>query len=276
MLENIKVFELEKNNKTLEIELMWGCGYNLYIKKIKTGNKEFDLSINKCELLKTDRVGDFIRINTNIKNQEVEKLAEELTGKKFTQESLGIVITKDFRTLMDNYIHDCDLLQEKERDKFDKKLIADNTDIGLFYRTGLGYSFPNEKDSNKLQKYENMLNKHKNLFNNDIFEKFQDNIDVGDYSITYTYRIPIDELMTIMKEINSIIYEHNKAKIEKEEKEKERVQKLFEIAKQTGKKQEIESWTEECNDPNEECNVDQIVIYAMPDGSRKKERYHTW
>ena len=276
MLENIKVFELEKNNKTLEIELMWGCGYNLYIKKIKIGDKEFDLSINKCELLKTDRVGDFIRINTNIKNKELEKLAEEITGKKFTQNYLGIVITKDFRSLIDSYIEDCDLLQEKERDTFDKKLIADNTDIGLFYRTGLGYSFSNKKESNKLQKYENMLNKHKNLFSNDIFEKFQDNIDVSDYSITYTYRIPMHELMAVMKEVNSIVYEHNKAKIEKEEKEKERVQKLFEIAKQTGKKQEIESWTEECNDPNEECNVDQIIIYAMADGSRKQERYQTW
>lgn len=276
MLENIKVFELERNNKTLEIELMWGCGYNLYIKKIKTGNKEFDLSINKCELLKTDRVGDFIRINTNIKNKELEKLAEELTGKKFTQESLGIVITKDFRTLMDNYIHDCDLLQEQERDKFDKKLIEDNTDIGLSYTTGRGYYFPNKEESNKLQTYEKTLNKHKKLFTSDIFEKFQDNIDVGDYSITYTYRIPMDELMAVMKEVNSIVYEHNKAKIEKEEKEKERVQKLFELAKETGTKQIIKKWIEPCNDPHEECNVDEVYLLAMPDGTTKKERNHTW
>lgn len=59
-------------------------------------------------------------------------------------------------------------------------------------------------------------------------------------------------------------------------KKKEEVQKLFELAKETGEKQEITRWTEPCNNPNEECNLDSIVLYAMPDGSKKKERYHTW
>ena len=183
MLENIKVFELEKNTKKLEIEVIWGYRYNLYIRKIKIGDKEFNLAINKCELMKTDKQGDFLRIDKNIKNKELENLVEELTGNKLTQDYLALVITKEFRHLLDNYIQECNLIQSNE---------------------------------------------------------------------------------------------NNKAKIEKEEKEKERVQKLFEKAKETGQMQEIDRWIEPCNDPHEECNIDQIIIYAMPDGRKKKERYHTW
>jgi len=63
-----------------------------------------------------------------------------------------------------------------------------------------------------------------------------------------------------------------KKKIEKET----RLNELFLKAKETGEKQEIKHWAEECNDEDEECNIDMIYLYAMPDGSIKEERSHTY
>jgi hypothetical protein len=50
----------------------------------------------------------------------------------------------------------------------------------------------------------------------------------------------------------------------------------FEEAKRTGKPVIIAEWSDECNDPDEECDIDNITKYAMPDGSTKIERSHTW
>lgn len=58
----------------------------------------------------------------------------------------------------------------------------------------------------------------------------------------------------------------------KEEKRKD----IFLKAKETGEKQILKAWSEPCNDPNESCDVDNIVLYAMPNGEEQIERYHTW
>jgi hypothetical protein len=61
----------------------------------------------------------------------------------------------------------------------------------------------------------------------------------------------------------------------KKEKE-EKLNLLFNKAKETGEKQEITHYTTECNNPIEECNIDIVYEYAMPDGTRKIERIHTY
>lgn len=58
--------------------------------------------------------------------------------------------------------------------------------------------------------------------------------------------------------------------------ETDRIANIFAIAKETGKKQEIKHYMAECNDPREECSIDVVTIYAMPDGTEKTERMHTW
>lgn len=72
--------------------------------------------------------------------------------------------------------------------------------------------------------------------------------------------------------IMSAIQEENK----KEQEENNRINNFFEIAKQTGEMQIIDKWMEECNDLKEECNTDLVTIYAMPDGTKKTVRNHTW
>lgn len=63
-----------------------------------------------------------------------------------------------------------------------------------------------------------------------------------------------------------------KAEAEKEAKR----QAIFNKAKETGEPQLLRQWMDKCNDRNEECSVDNVYEYAMPDGTTKIERYHTW
>lgn len=58
-------------------------------------------------------------------------------------------------------------------------------------------------------------------------------------------------------------------------KEAERQAKIQE-AKETGKPVLLRKWTEPCNDPHEECDIDIIYEYAQPDGRITQSRMHTW
>jgi hypothetical protein len=49
---------------------------------------------------------------------------------------------------------------------------------------------------------------------------------------------------------------------------------LFNKAKETGTKQELKRFYENCNGEVDECSTDIIVTYAMPDGSTSTERIH--
>ena len=61
-----------------------------------------------------------------------------------------------------------------------------------------------------------------------------------------------------------------------EKAETDRVDAIFATAKETGKKQYINHYMADCNDPREECSTDVVTVYAMPDGTTKTERQHTW
>lgn len=56
----------------------------------------------------------------------------------------------------------------------------------------------------------------------------------------------------------------------------EKREAVFAEAKKTGQPVLLESWSEDCNDPRESCNLDNVCVYAMPDGTKKQERTHTW
>jgi hypothetical protein len=53
-------------------------------------------------------------------------------------------------------------------------------------------------------------------------------------------------------------------------------QAKFAEAKRTGKRVELRSWMDDCNDPREQCSLDHVTEYAMPDGTTKIVRQHTW
>lgn len=51
---------------------------------------------------------------------------------------------------------------------------------------------------------------------------------------------------------------------------------IFAEAALTGKPVVLERYTDECDDPREECDLDNVTEYAMPDGSIKTTRSHNW
>lgn len=57
---------------------------------------------------------------------------------------------------------------------------------------------------------------------------------------------------------------------------REDFKEFIEKAKEENKPQIIKKWSEDCNDPNEECSLDFITLTAYPDGSIKANRQHTW
>lgn len=83
------------------------------------------------------------------------------------------------------------------------------------------------------------------------------------------YKISNQDMLSIYNEI----IETKKAK--KDEKEMAKAA-IFAKAKKTKEKQILNQWSQECTDPDESCDIDNIIEYAMPDGTIKTERHHTW
>jgi hypothetical protein len=50
----------------------------------------------------------------------------------------------------------------------------------------------------------------------------------------------------------------------------------FEEARRTGQSVVISSWSEECDGSTEECDVDTVTKYALPDGTTRISRSHSW
>jgi hypothetical protein len=65
-------------------------------------------------------------------------------------------------------------------------------------------------------------------------------------------------------------------KADKEAKAKAELQAKFDEAAATGKPVVIRSFLVDCSDPREECSTDNVVEYAMPDGTTERKQYHTW
>lgn len=60
------------------------------------------------------------------------------------------------------------------------------------------------------------------------------------------------------------------------EAEQQCVDDCYRNAKETGQPVAVDVQFVWCNDPREECERDVITVYAMPDGSTKQCRQHTW
>ena len=80
----------------------------------------------------------------------------------------------------------------------------------------------------------------------------------------------------IREKIKEIILEETTKENNREQKEKDRLNHLFKMAKETGEKQLINEWIENCNDEHMECSLDLCSEWAMPDGTREFTRTHTF
>lgn len=93
------------------------------------------------------------------------------------------------------------------------------------------------------------------------------------YNVGPIYRITNDTLMQI---INEYKMSREKAKQEKEKAEEEKYKMALSEAQRTGKPVVLRTWNAPCNDPREDCDIDDVYEYVFPDGSKKVERYHNW
>lgn len=64
--------------------------------------------------------------------------------------------------------------------------------------------------------------------------------------------------------------------LEKREAYKKKLDAIFAKAKETGEPQIIRQWMDECNEKDLDCSFDNIIEYAMPDGTRKIKRIHCY
>lgn len=76
----------------------------------------------------------------------------------------------------------------------------------------------------------------------------------------------------VLEYLKPIREQRERVKAEKEAKRKAK----FDEAKRTSKPVILYQYTVDCNDKNEDCSFDTIIVYAMPDGSQQEKRFHNW
>lgn len=121
-----------------------------------------------------------------------------------------------------------------------------------------------------LKEIEQIIEKNKRSVLDKLSEKStQSERETGLYAPAGWFEVSNTDLMEIYKSIVA----------QKEEKKEERNTErkaIMDKAVQTGEKKELSRTHDECNDQDESCDIDEIVEYAMPDGTTKVVRHHTW
>lgn len=259
----VKVDEFEKKGKTIEV-LVKIVGIDRYTIFLRTNGHEVYAEISRIKGVDGYRVSkDGIKklFNVNVKgyvllsNSNTQKVKEKAEA-----------LLKEYREKM---------LEEA------RKQLTDETEIKLIMDTS--YSFITVEDvkyADELDEFKKGVKLIKETMKTDDIEKVlgrkHDEIDMGDYSITYTYHMTYAELKKLIE-----VAEQKKAEIEQRKQEREaqkqkEIEEKFKQARETGEKVELERWSAECDDPSADCDLDIIVKYAMPDGTTKIERYHTY
>lgn len=203
------------------------------------------------------------------------KTAKEILGIE-AKDGGAIILTKDWKPIRDAY--------EKEQ-----KEIAMNANIVGFVRT-LGcdaadrmyfvYDFPEgmawNAKSPRISQDEKLASVLTWQEVSEIAERIgakkleADGMSYGGYEFDASNVGELIAAATAKLEAKQAASDMKKAEARKIRDEK------FAEAKRTGNGVILESYPVECNDPNEECSCDIITVYAMPDGSTKSNRSHTY
>lgn len=93
---------------------------------------------------------------------------------------------------------------------------------------------------------------------------------------THLYEVSENEITELTQAVVDAEKKEVEKKEEKKRKKEEKEKAVFDEAKKTGKPVVLFSYTDDCDDPREECSCDQVVIYANPDGTKTTKRWHTY
>lgn len=263
--ENPIIFEKSKKSKLDIIDLK--------VNNQKLSNKNVEISWEYRDHKKVLA----LKVSGDTLKEFLKKIGNK---KKFTY--ICVLCSEEFE---DYYINSFQKAVEAEFSKIDAELqlvyeeafnkLKDDDLIKLNYHTTFKYSFPEKYgDSNYFKESKAFLDA--GFDSNKIDKKYLSDSEWGDYSLSYSYLIPFYEFKKIVQESKKNIDKKAEEKAAAEKKEAERRASIFNKARQTGEKQVLKIWSEPCNDPREECNIDNIILYAMPDGSTKTVRVHTW
>lgn len=210
--------------------------------------------------------------NAEYLNQEnAFRIEFKLKGKKIG----GVRLPEDIK--INEIIEEAKVIALKEATEKQKVIDSkynDTTIIDISYHTTYKFMLGEYKESTRGKKINDILSNKKiaTKVEKEI-EKYQTDCDMGDYSITTSFRISVIDFENIVNEVSET---DNKEKSKILEAEEKRINDLFLKAKETNEPQIIKQWSEECNNPSEDCDVDNIIVYAMPDGTKQTKRYHTW
>lgn len=262
-MEKIKVDEFEKKGKTIEVfvKIVGIEGYAIFL---RANGHEVYADISREQGIDGYRVSkDGIKklFNVNVKGYV---LLSNVNAPKVKEKAEALL--KEYREKM----------LEKAR-----KQLTDETEIELIMDTSHSFVLVNDiKYADELDEFKKGVKLIKETMKSDDVEKVlgrqHDEIDVGDYSITYVYNMTYGEFKKLFKAAEQKKAEFERRKQEREAQKQKEIDEKFKQARETGEKVELERWSAGCNDPSADCDLDIIVKYAMPDGSTKTERYHTY
>jgi rRNA maturation protein Rpf1 len=257
--------------KTLEGDYKACLSYALKVSWAKTKGV---IEMEKVIIVKNKTIGDVeVHVNQNralatIQGQKVvldlakgyQKgvvyFEEHIKIKGVTKKVNGMSLSKeDFDNVKNAY--------DKIKSYFDKKEYEEKMQRQASYHSSYGFICINE--------YEHVL--HHRVAKLLEEQNKKESVDWGDYSTDTTFTVTNKEVLEMLS-IEKVKYEQEK-EVRKQE-AKKRMDELFAEAKAANKPVKISSWSEDCNDPHEECDIDIVTEYAMPNGSIKTERNHTW
>lgn len=267
---------VEKSNMggyTKKLEVIEAKVNGKEIPKNKHSNKPFMMEVTSVY----QKSKKYIALS--IKYSAWEYVTKAL-GVKTKQDSGYVLAGKDLEEYyMNDFQSKSENIIEKMKAEEAKRLessfndIKNNDIIEFSKHSSYGISICHEAKEHKFFRNATETIEKSNI---EINDKFQTHLDMGDYSITTYYKMTFEEFERLVKEAQDTIKKIASKKAEKEAKKQFEEKKVFEKAKKMGEPQVLKRWSEPCNDPKEECSLDNVTLYAMPDGTTKIKRYHTY
>lgn len=262
-MKKIKVDEFEKKGKTIEVWMMMK-DIDEYILFLRANGHEVYTYVSRQQGVYGYRVTeDGIKrlFNVNVKgdvlltNDNIPKVKEKAEA-----------LLKEYRE---------EMLKEA------RNKLTDETEIKLIMDTS--HSFVTVKDieyADELDEFKEGIKLIEETMDIEDIEsaldRKHDEFEYGDYSITHKFYMTYGEFQKLFEAAKQKKSEIEKEKQEREAQRQKEIAEKFKQARETGKKVELERWSAECDDPSADCDLDIIVEYAMPDGTTKIERYHTY
>ena len=171
------------------------------------------------------------------------------------------------------------LIKQKEIDDIENyyNSIGEDEPLELYFSTQYLFRIEGYYLSPSTRKICNLLNKATHLgMSNDCLSQYQTEVEWGDYNINYTYLISKKQLKNICEIAEQFVKEQEEIQEKLLKNQMDEEAAIYDKAKVTGEKQLIRKFTDLCDDEEEECSLDMVYIYALPNGETEVKRQHCY